>query len=436
MAAPTFAIRKLSRPEHLELLEEFLSISKRRRENGVVLANLQLWLLSEILADENAVKGLKELAKQKGISLDGSESRTLEGAEAKLKNAVENGLHFHRARANCMRQIGDGIAWRSFGYDQAVMRLLSQRATKQQIAAEGTAHELQAWAKTFDNNQGIAIFNAVTNVLGIGDVTVVKTDGSGEIIEVKASKATSRRLTRQKRKMREVVKLLNFGHGAIEDKELTILLLDILPENDLNALLELFDRASNGGWSAGRINTCCYVECIDTAALRNSKDAIANLEALKNAEADTFVAEEEDYVVEMTSLDVLAFTPNRKPFSIFPVPPKRCIELMTGSASYKSYFNVSAFFRVLEQNGWKLKRKAAQIVDESGGFVTPADVIGEVEKEGMRITIPPGYITRMQMEMLRPSVIIRELEELQKLGHQVRSKWNFVLYGRESEIWE
>lgn len=169
------------------------------------------------------------------------------------------------------------------------MRLLSQRATKQQIGAEGTAHELQEWARKFDGNEGIAILNAITNALAIGDITVAKPDGSGEIIEVKASKTDSRRLTRQKKKMREVVSLLNFGSGEVEDRELMMLRFDILPENDLSVLLELLDRAAGEGFSAGRINNCCYVECMNTLSLRNSHDAIANFESSRSAWVKSFM---------------------------------------------------------------------------------------------------------------------------------------------------
>ena len=38
-----------------------------------MLTRLQLWLLNEVFGDENAVKGLKKLAEEKGFSLDGRE---------------------------------------------------------------------------------------------------------------------------------------------------------------------------------------------------------------------------------------------------------------------------------------------------------------------------------------------------------------------------
>jgi hypothetical protein len=433
--AVEFAIRTLSRPEHLEFLEDLLSISRRRKNNNVVLGRLQMWLLNEISGDERTVKGLKARAEERGLNLYAEAPKDLDSESVRLKKAVENGVHFHRARANCIRQIGDGIAWRAFGFDRAAMRLLSERATKQHVTADGTTHELEAWAKPFDDGDGISLLNSVTNVLGIGDVTVAKKDGSGEILEVKASKTTSGRLTRQKQKMREVVKLLSLGQGTVEDREVTIQILEIVPENDLQALLQLLDRASRDGWSAGRISDCCYIECLNTIALKNSKEAPANLERLRTTAAGTFL-KTGDQVSEMTSLDFLAFTPNCMPFSVFPFPPKACVELMAGAAAFRSYFNISAFFRELDRNGWRFNRSAETIVADSKGFATVADTVGEVEKDGFRVSIPPGYITRMAMELLRPSVIVRELDELHRQGQRARPEWDRVVYSGEPSVWE
>ena len=433
-AVSGFVIHKLSHSHHLDLLEDFLSISRRRRSNGVILAKLQLWMLEEIINDENAIKGLKKLADEKGLKRDRIQPPTDDDKATRVEAAINNGLQFHRAHANCIRQIGDAIAWRSFGYDRAVMRLLSQRSTKQQVIAAGTAYELQQWAQALDRRQGVPILNALTNVLAIGDITVVNPDGSGEIIEVKASKTKSRRLTRQKKQMGEVVKLLNFGRGEVENKEIMILRFDIQPENDLNPLLQLLDQAGTEGWSTGKPNPCCYVECINSVALRNSKQSILHFEESRNIEVAPWISRG-DYVVSMSSLDVLAFTPNCAPFSIFPFPAKRCVELMTGTTAYMSYFNVSAFLRELENSGWKVRRSPNQIATGADG-ISLADAIVEVEREGSRMTVSPGHVTRMQMEMLRPGVIVRQLDALQKLGPRNTPRWSFGLYDHEPEIWD
>ena len=245
--ASSFAFQRLALPDQLEWLEDLLSISRNRQKNGLVLRKLQLVLLFEIIEDENSVKGLKKLAEEKGLALHDTEALAQDEATKKLSAAVQNGLQFHRTRANSIRQIGDGIAWRSFGYDRAVMRLLSQRPTKQQVSLEGTALELQEWFRNSIKDQRIGVINAVTNTLGIGDITVANSDGSGEVIEVKASKVKSRRITRQKQQMREVVQLLNTGHGEIEEKENDDSPIRYFPEKGLEALLELLD------WRAIRV---------------------------------------------------------------------------------------------------------------------------------------------------------------------------------------
>jgi hypothetical protein len=47
--------------------------------------------------------------------------------------------------------------------------------------------EMTEWSNAFDRGKGLAIFNAITNWLAFGDVTIVKDDGSVELVEVKSS---------------------------------------------------------------------------------------------------------------------------------------------------------------------------------------------------------------------------------------------------------
>ena len=75
---------------------------------------------------------------------------------------------------------------------------MSAHATKQQIFSEGLMSELLEWSTQFDQSEGVAILNSLTNCLAIGDVTVVRSDGSAEVVEVKSSNTKSRRKIRQR----------------------------------------------------------------------------------------------------------------------------------------------------------------------------------------------------------------------------------------------
>ena len=81
---------------------------------------------------------------------------------------------------------------------------LSQNPNKAHVLTEGTLSELTAWSLQFDSSDGIPILNSITNCLTTGDITLVRDDGSVEIVEVKSSKTKSRRITRQKHRMQEV----------------------------------------------------------------------------------------------------------------------------------------------------------------------------------------------------------------------------------------
>jgi hypothetical protein len=151
----TTATFRLATSDFPDILEDFLEISRKRMKNWTALSRLQLHMIEELLIQEAAVKHYKaRLAELEGhvTPANADESRTRE-----IKH-VKTELHFYRRYANAVRVIGDGIAWRALGYDRAVTRALSEHATKQTIAAEGTLQELHEWLGHFERGTGLAIF--------------------------------------------------------------------------------------------------------------------------------------------------------------------------------------------------------------------------------------------------------------------------------------
>jgi hypothetical protein len=258
-ATASAAFARLFTSDYPALLEDLLGMSRRRRENRVVLAKLQMWMLEELLVQESAVKHYRE--KKESLQKQLPDQPL---AEIKKQFAfVEEQLFFHRAYANCIRIIGDGIAWRSLGYDRLVMKSLAGSATKPHVSSEGTVGEMREWSLHFDSGQGVAILNSLTNCLAIGDVTVIRNDGTVEIVEVKAGNTTSSRIVRQKQKMRDVVTFLSSGRGIMEGKFVEAERLDIVPENGLSELEGLLKESEINGWAAKRVSNCLYVECVD-----------------------------------------------------------------------------------------------------------------------------------------------------------------------------
>lgn len=257
---------RLATSDFPEILEDYLTISRKRQLNGTALSRLQMHLIEELLMQEGAVKHYKDALRQFGVD---SEERPEDIATDEIKFA-RGQLFFHRLYASACRAIGDAIAWRSLGYDRAVTRALSERQSKHTLASEGTIQELREWSSHFERGTGLAIFNALTNCLSVGDVTVVYHDGSVEIIEVKSSNTKSRRKIRQKEKLREVVSRLQTGEGRVDGQDVQIEILPITPETGLDRIKKLLDLAGVRGWAAGTISNSLYVEAFDLRKLSDN----------------------------------------------------------------------------------------------------------------------------------------------------------------------
>lgn len=425
------AFLRLSVPEYAEVLEDYLEIGKKRRNNRTALAKLQLHLLDELASTELSVSH----SRKKAEAMKSQPAATPPGQQEppnKDLEQIDREIFFHRAHANCLRSIGDSLAWRAVGYDRAVLRALCQNPVKQRVIAEGAQQELVQWSHAFDPGTGLAILNSITNCLSLGDVTVVKNDESIEIVEVKAGKGKSRRLTRQKQKMQEVVNLLNFGKGELEYPQVEILRTEVFPENGLEDLSAALDEAARKGWAARRLSNFLFVECHDYRMVKDFDE----MRRLAREARRTHVADwtsRHDRVLPMATLNSMEFTPNRAPFSIFPFRTEVRVGLLTGGMDYTSFLNISAIEREFERLGWQVEKKPEDLLAERGDLATG---YWTVAKGGLHSTIGPAEISRMAYETLRPRVIVQVLEEALQMGQGATLPHTFTVYSREHEIWD
>jgi hypothetical protein len=426
------AFAALGSGEHSEILEDCLEISRKRRSNRKALAKLQLHLLEDLLEAEAALKYFKqEQGKLAAPQAEVPEEKRGDGVSKDLE-AIKREIFFHKAHANCLRAIGDGMVWRTLAYDRAALRSLSQNPNKAHVLTEGTLNELTAWSLHFNSHDGIPILNSLTNCLTTGDITLVRDDGSMEIIEVKSSKTKSRRITRQKQRMQEVFELLNFGEGELENSRVRVLRLDIFPENGLDNLRGLLQEAERSGYAARRLSNFLYVECIDVRAIKEIDGVLAELSAKENRELADW-STSKDFVTLTSSSDLISFTPNCAPFSVFPFPSKTCIDLLTEVKSYRTHFNFTALGREFERMGWLVESNPQQLHEERGSLETGFFV---VSKDGFHATVPPADVMRLMAETMRPKVLISELEKIRHMGPEVTLPNTFVVYEGETQIWD
>lgn len=418
---------RLATSDFPDILEDFLEISRKRRGNWTALARLQTHMLEELLVQEGAVKHyrtrLKKLEDSLALATVGKSDLAGE------VEFVKQELFFYRMYANAVRAIGDGIAWRTLGYDRAVTRLMSERETKQWLTSEGLIEELREWSSHFERGTGLAILNALTNCLAIGDVTVVRPDDSVEIIEVKSSNAKSGRKVRQKQKMSEVLTLLGRGEGQTENRDVQIEILNITPETGLDQIEELLHTASLKGVAARKISNCLYAEAFDCRKIDDPKSFDAQLAKIR----DTVLGEWErhgDLVIDFTTLDALAFTPNCAPFAVYPFSARMCVDLLVGSKFYVTYLNHNAVGREFENRGWIVEQMTEQLTQQGN-----KDAAMKVAKGRFHVLIPHADFMRLQMEALRAKTLIEAYEiKFKQKGRG--EEYLLGVFSGESEVWD
>jgi hypothetical protein len=421
------AMARLATSEFPDILEDFLEISRKRQKNWTALSRLQLHMLEELLVQEAAVKHYRDTLSKLGANPELVKGEPEESQEVAF---ARQQLFFFRLYANAIRSIGDGIAWRALGFDRAVTRLMSERETKQHLTSDGTEEELREWSYHFESGTGLAILNALTNCLAIGDVTVVREDGSVEIVEVKSSNTKSGRKVRQKHKMSEVVTLLDSGVGENENREVRIEILPITPETGLDQIEELLETASKTGMAAKKISNCLYAEAVDFLALDDAETLQKKADNLR----DQVVGEWKrrgDFVVDMNSFDTMAFSPNCAPFSVFPFKPRTCVDLLIGSKLYTTYLNENAVAKEFENRGWIVEKTSEQLMLEGD-----REAVMVVSKGNFHARIPPADFMRMQTEAMRPKTLIQAYEVKYREGYRGEEGYLLALYSGEPEVWK
>jgi hypothetical protein len=142
--------------------------------------------------------------------------------------------------------------------------------------------------------------------------------------------------------------------------------------------------------------------------------------------------EHDDVVIRMDSLDILSFTPNCAPFSVFPFPDRLCVELLTGAKNYSCFLNLTELGREFERGGWQVEKWPQELMKDGADRDTP---IFRLKRNGMHPEIPPAHAMRISMEAIRPIVLIRTLDAVFKLGPGAMSPSALVVYEGEKDLW-
>ncbi len=131
------------------ILEDYLHISRVRRRSPLPLFKLQMHLVQDLVLAEKAIAGYKEKRRERQANVTAG-APDKEQLEQEIR-WIERELHFHEAEYRAIRDIADGIAWRLFDYDRAILTELANRTASKHINLEGIEAELHEFGQVFNS---------------------------------------------------------------------------------------------------------------------------------------------------------------------------------------------------------------------------------------------------------------------------------------------
>jgi hypothetical protein len=420
----------------VEIIEDYIHISRTRIKNKWAMLKLQLTILEDIInfvTFNDQIKG--ELKKLQEREHEVNPSDKIEEKEIEF---MKSDMFFHDLMIVALKEIIDGIVWRYFKYNRALLYTLADKEVSGVVRPDkGLINTMYELARIFTNPGEVAILNDITNFLKVGDLTTIKTDGAIEFVEVKSGNRSGRgrRITRQKERMAEIVEFFNTGIGEYDGKKIRIVLSPVKQKNYLPLLLNIIRSAKARGSYSEVIGNYMIVECMYPERLSDSKIAIEYFENRHRSIKDQWI-KMKDVVIPFFATDKLEFSRNFAPYTIFPFPDEICADILCGRVLTRIITNYSEIMRIFHKNGWEtvdsIFFKDPDELDKIDITKTPMMIVGKGEA---KIQIGPGMIGRLPFEFLSPKALIDEFERIYAEGSPEEAMLQLTSFSDDETAW-
>lgn len=419
----------------VEIIEDYIHISRSRINNKMAMLKLQLTILEDIInyvTFNDQIKGeLKKLEERE------HEVKPPDKIEEQIE-FMKSDIFFHDLMIVALKEIIDGIVWRYFEFNRALLYILADKEASGPVRPDkGLINTMYELAQVFTNPGEAAILNDITNFLKVGNLTTIKSGGTIEFVEVKSGNRSGRggRITRQKERMAEIVEFFNTGIGEYDGKKIRIVVSPVKQKNYLPLLLNIIRSAKARGYYSEIIGNYMIVECIYPERLDDSETAIEYFKNRHRSIKDQW-EKMKDVVIPIFATEKLEFSKNFAPYTIFPFPDKICADILCGRVTTRIITNYSEVMRIFHKNGWKtvdsIFFKNPDELEKIDITKTPMMIVGKGEA---KIQIGPGMIGRIPFEFLSPKALIDEFERIYAGGSPEEAVLQLTSFSDEETAW-
>jgi hypothetical protein len=421
-----------------DVIEVYLSISREKSNNKLLMFKLQLWILDDYITN---IKSIDKLKENLGRIETGSESESHHDNEKDI-NYLRKEIFETKRLNRILKDVMDGVAWRIFGFNRAILYLLADKEPVNILRPdEGLINSILIYSKIFINPQKTAILNDLTSFLRVGDITVLHENGDIELIEVKGGgkkRKKKPRIRRQKKRMEEIVEFVNTGFKEHDGKTLRIRDSLAKQKNYLNKLGEAIKESSqNKGFSIIHVGDYMVVSVFNYGSI----EGVSNVWDSITERIDNLIGEWKQNGDFLFPIDILAKygSKNIAPTSIFPFEVDVCADILCGKIGVSIILNISKVIRKFELAGWEILDSMMNKIETDSNEIDTEFICNhffiKIKKGDLILDVPPSMFARIQFEFISPDVILEEIEKIYIEGSTSASGGFLINYLDEQNIW-
>lgn len=418
--------------EFISVLEDYLSVSRRRQTNPIAFYKLQQWMMLDLLEYQEGTNHHKERKAELNVQLK------LETDTEVRKNLIndiqESNIHqlVYKIMQRNVREIVDGMVWRLFNYKRAWLGVFASTKKNTYIQlSKGLEIELSELVKYCYYGR-IALLNDLSTLIDVGDVTVRNPDGKFEFHEIKGSGKNTERTLRQEEKQRKAVDFINNGYYKEADRVYRLIDLDITYDTYLKPVLNIIKEAKNKGYSSNVISKYLIVEC-DYIDLLNEKNSVEHVKEKSNNIRKCW--DSRNMVTTLSNIHRLKSYPRLyAPYSIFPYPEDICMDLISGRAMLYAHINFSQIIEILKKNDWDVSTESSSDTFWGGQkCIFPLTV----SRGEFKMPIPGSNLVRIGFEFMKMKTLLDQFDMIfQESSKKKENETWLINVPREKEVWK
>ncbi|WP_405537582.1 hypothetical protein OG787_32565 [Streptomyces sp. NBC_00075] len=444
----------LAHPRHQEMQPVLAALIQQLRDCTTEEAGVafQRDLITRLLEVEKARRELKRAAdrvrKGKPPQPEAPEPQSGRDFGDVATWRFEHDVYERLARQ--LRSVGDGLAWRAFGFHRPfILALCRNESPGPMYGKAGLQAELDRVERVFKESGCFALLHDLTNCLRIGDITVWDRVRPPQTEEIKTN--PKNRKSAQIRRINQARASVLEG-GPLPGENTAELLHDLnLPlRTHLDMLRSAFERAAAEGVYATAVPGSRALYVIDQfGCAQQGLPSTRFNERLQQTmgaalERAGIAAGREVHNIHFTSMDSTARDPLRVPWANYPLHPVACARLIGDYAAMVVETSGPALAGLLQVAGLD----AHWVLPSGKASLKPGQVVMEIhQQEQLRavplpggLTMTPGWtlqmgrseLDRYMIELVQPGSWIAGIKHV-LAARQAGRPWPH--YRNEHEIW-